>query len=79
MKKIEIYTKGYCPYCSKAKALLEAKSIKYTEYDVQHDEEKFSEMLKRADGRRTVPQVFIDDIGIGGCDDLYALDKSGGL
>jgi len=59
--------------------LLEKKMIEYTEYDVQHDQEKYAEMLKRADGRRTVPQIFIDDKGIGGCDDLHALDKAGGL
>ncbi len=79
MVKIEIYSKNYCPYCTKVKALFDRKGVKYTEFDIQNDAEKQAEMMKRAEGRRTVPQVFIDDIGYGGCDDLYALDSAGKL
>jgi glutaredoxin 3 len=73
MPKIEIYTKSYCPYCTRAKGLLDMKNVTYTEYDVTNDTPKFEEMLKRSE-RRTVPQIFIDDHHIGGCDDLFALN-----
>lgn len=79
MVKIEIYSKNYCPYCTKAKALFDRKGVKYTEYDIQNDAEKQAEMMNRAKGRRTVPQIFIDDIGYGGCDDIHALDATGKL
>lgn len=79
MAKIEVYTKDYCPYCTKAKELLKKKGVEFTEYDVTYDVKKQDEMKKRADGRKTVPQIFIDDEGIGGCDELYALDQQGKL
>lgn len=79
MAKIEIYTKGFCPYCSRAKALLDAKGVSYEEYDITMGGPQRAEMIQRANGRTTVPQVFIDDRHIGGSDDLAALDREGGL
>jgi glutaredoxin 3 len=79
MAKIEIYTQPYCPYCSRAKALLESKGADFEETDVSMDSALKQAMMMRAGGRRTVPQIFIDDRLIGGCDDLYALDAKGGL
>lgn len=76
---VEIYTTPYCPYCVRAKALLQQKGIDYSETDVSEDSDKRSAMTKRAGGRYTVPQIFIDDRHIGGCDDLYALDGNGEL
>lgn len=79
MPKIEIYTKKTCPYCVRAKQLLDHKSVKYTEIPVDQNPQDLEKMLKRSDGRRTVPQIFINDQGIGGCDDLYALEHAGKL
>ena len=79
MAKIEIYTSPYCGYCHRAKQLLSRKGAAFTEIDVMTDGAKRSEMLARANGSRTVPQIFIDDKHIGGCDDLYALDRAGDL
>jgi glutaredoxin 3 len=79
MPKIEIYTTSWCPYCHRAKALLEQKGAAYQEIDVDGDDELRALMTKRAGGRRTVPQIFIGDKHIGGCDDLYALEARGGL
>jgi len=78
MKKIEIYTKDYCPYCHRAKALLSHKGANFIEYDISADPEKASQMQQRAQ-RRTVPQIFINDQHIGGCEDLFALDQAGQL
>lgn len=78
MKKIEIYTKDYCPFCHRAKNLLELKGAEFVEYDISDDPEKASQMRQRAQ-RHTVPQIFIDDQHIGGCDDLYALETEGRL
>jgi glutaredoxin 3 len=78
MKRIEIYTKGYCPYCQRAKALLQSKQVGFVEYDITDDPAKEQEMRRRA-GRHTVPEIFVDDTLIGGCDDLFALDASGAL
>jgi glutaredoxin 3 len=78
MKKIEIYTKNYCPYCHRAKELLNNKDLSFIEYDVTENQEMEEEMRQRS-GRKTVPEIFIDDALIGGCDDLVALDLSGGL
>lgn len=75
---IEIYTKAYCPYCWKAKDLLEKKNQRYTEIDVEHDDGKHKEMIKRS-GKMTVPQIFINGIHIGGCDDLYSMEEKGEL
>ena len=79
MHKIEIYTTPYCPYCVRAKALLEKKGVAYVETDVSADGGLRDAMTERAGGRRTVPQIFIDDRHVGGCDDLYALDGRGEL
>lgn len=77
--KVEIYTKWGCPYCYRAKAILEEKGAALTEYDITMGGPKRAEMLGRAPGSVTVPQIFIDGQHIGGCDDLMALDRKGGL
>ncbi|MGQ5702714.1 glutaredoxin 3 [Sandaracinobacteroides sp. A072] len=79
MAKIEIYTKFFCPYCTRAKALLSSKGVQFEEFDITMGGPKRTEMLERANGRTTVPQVFIDGRHIGGSDDLAALDEAGGL
>jgi glutaredoxin 3 len=79
MARIEIYTKVFCPYCTRAKQLLGAKGAEYEEYDISLGGPRRAEMIQRANGRTTVPQIFIDDRHIGGSDDLYALDREGGL
>ena len=79
MAKIEIYTKAFCPYCTRAKRLLESKGVGFEEFDITMGGERRTEMLQRANGRTTVPQVFIDGRHIGGSDDLAALDRQGGL
>jgi glutaredoxin 3 len=79
MAKIEIYTKAFCPYCYRAKHLLDAKGATYEEIDITMGGPRRAEMLDRAHGRNTVPQIFIDDRHIGGSDDLAALDRRGGL
>jgi len=79
MAKIEIYTKFFCGYCARAKALFESKGAAFEEYDITTDGEKRAEMAARAPGSYTVPQIFIDDRHIGGSDDLAALDRAGGL
>ncbi|OEU62503.1 MAG: glutaredoxin 3 [Desulfuromonadales bacterium C00003094] len=78
MKRVEIYTKDYCPHCHRAKELLESKKVLFVEYDVTIDSAKEQEMRQRS-GRQTVPEIFIDDTLIGGCDDLFALDATGTL
>ena len=76
---VEIYTWQFCPYCIRAKALLDRKEVVYSEYRIDGDDEARSLMSIRAAGRTSVPQVFINNRGIGGCDDLYALDTAGKL
>lgn len=76
---VELYTTNYCPYCVRAKMLLEKKGVAYTEIDVSDDDNARAELVKKSGGRRTVPQIFIGGEGIGGCDDLYALDAAGKL
>jgi glutaredoxin 3 len=76
---IEIYTKFGCPYCSRAKQLLAGKEQDFTEYDVSMGGPKKEEMTRRAPDSRTVPQIFIGDQHVGGCDDLFALDQAGKL
>ena len=76
---ITIYTTELCPYCRRAKALLDEKRAAYTEVDVTYDAAQRARMMERSAGRRTVPQIFIGATHIGGCDDLYALDARGGL
>jgi len=73
-KKVEIYTWRTCPYCIRAKSLLKKKSVEFVEYPIDGDSQARDLMSTRANGRRSVPQIFIDDQHIGGCDDLYELD-----
>ncbi len=79
MANIEIYTTKTCPYCVKAKALLDRKGAKYTEIDVSGNDEARLNLVEKANGMKTVPQIFIGGKHIGGCDDMYALDAKGGL
>lgn len=76
---VEIYTWQTCPYCIRAKLLLWWKGVDYCEYKIDGDGGARIRMAKRANGRKTVPQIFINDQHVGGCDDLYALDRQGGL
>ncbi|CFQ43519.1 MULTISPECIES: glutaredoxin 3 [Yersinia] len=78
MAKIEIYTKATCPFCHRAKALLNSKGAAFHEIAIDNEPAKREEMIARS-GRTTVPQIFIDGQHIGGCDDLHALDARGGL
>lgn len=77
--KVEIYTWRSCPFCIRAKGLLDKKGVEYTEYSIDGDEDARDKMRSRASGRSSVPQIFIDDRHIGGCDDIYALDARGEL
>jgi glutaredoxin 3 len=79
MAKVEIYTKFGCPYCTRAKSLLGSKGVSYEEFDISMDSAKRQEMLGRANGRTTVPQIFIGGRHVGGSDDLAALEHSGRL
>lgn len=79
MAKIEVYTTKICPYCVRAKSLLQKKGQSFTEIDVTNDAELRMAMIQKAGGQRTVPQIFIDDRHIGGSDDLYALEREGKL
>lgn len=79
MPKIEIYAKAFCPYCVRAKSLLETKGIAFEEIAVDFGGAKRHEMVERAGGRATVPQIFIDGRHVGGWDDLYALERAGKL
>ena len=79
MVRVEIYTTPWCPYCIAAKRLLATKGAAYEETDVSGDSDKRQEMMARAQGRYTVPQIFIDGTPIGGCDELHALDRAGKL
>ena len=79
MPNIEIYTSPLCGYCHAAKRLLSRKGVEFTEIDVFVNADKKAEMIQRANGGRTVPQIFIDGQHIGGCDDLYELDDMGKL
>jgi glutaredoxin 3 len=79
MARVEIYTKFLCPYCARARKLLDAKGIDYEEYEISMDGSKKSEMIERAGGRHTVPQIFINGQHIGGSDDLAELERSGKL
>ena len=79
MAEVLIYTTMLCPYCARAKNLLSEKGVNYQEIDVSYDPDKREEMTAKAGGRRTVPQIFIGGKHVGGCDDLYALDRLGKL
>lgn len=77
--EVTMYSTGWCPYCDRARGLLQRKGIAVTEIKVDEDAAQRDAMLKRSGGRRTVPQIFIGDRHVGGFDDLYALDKAGEL
>lgn len=79
MAKVEIYTKFTCPYCYRAKSLLNSKGVDFDEVEVSMGGEPKAEMIRRAGGRTTVPQIFIDGRHVGGSDDLAALDREGKL
>jgi glutaredoxin 3 len=79
MSQIEIYTTRYCPYCHAAKRLLSRKGVEFIEIDVSGDAKRRSEMVTRANGRMTVPQIFIGSTHVGGYDDLSALERAGRL
>ncbi len=79
MANVEIYTWTTCPYCVRAKALLDSKGVNYTNYDITGDDAARAKMIERTGGPKSVPQIFIDNKHIGGCDDLHALDDKGEL
>jgi glutaredoxin 3 len=79
MANVEIYTWSTCPFCIRAKGLLNKKGVDYTEYGIDGDEAARNKMADRAGGRRSLPQIFINDQHIGGCDDIHALESSGKL
>jgi len=75
---IDLYSSRWCGFCMRAKMLLDSKGVQYNEIDVDQDSALRAQMMQRS-GRRTVPQIFIDEVHVGGCDDLYALERSGQL
>ncbi len=77
--KVEIYTWSTCPFCLRAKSLLNKKGVNFTEYSIDGDEDARAKMSQRANGRRSVPQIFINNNHIGGCDDIHGLDRQGKL
>jgi glutaredoxin 3 len=79
MPAVEIYTTRYCPYCTRAKALLKRKGVAFKEIDLAGNVELRDEMIERANGRTTVPQIFIGNVHVGGSDDLHALEYDGKL
>tara|TARA_Y100001956_G_C4042993_1_gene151503 strand:+ start:282 stop:539 length:258 start_codon:yes stop_codon:yes gene_type:complete len=79
MPNVEIYSSPLCGFCHAAKLLLQEKGVEFTEYNVLTDPALKPKMIERANGGRTVPQIFIDDVHVGGCDDLYALESAGKL
>ncbi len=79
MAEVAVYTTPLCPYCLSAKDLLRRKGVAFVEIDVAGEPGRRTEMIERASGRMTVPQIFVGDRHLGGCDDLYALDQTGEL
>nr|WP_041375762.1 glutaredoxin 3 [Polymorphum gilvum] len=79
MVEVTIYTRQFCGYCTAAKRLLDAKGVAYTEHDATYDPALRQEMMRRANGRSTFPQIFIGATHVGGCDDLHALERAGKL
>lgn len=79
MAVVEIYTRPMCGFCYQAKKLLDAKGVRYAEYDVWAEAGKKAEMVKRSQGAQTMPQIFIDDTHVGGCDDLMLAERKGNL
>lgn len=79
MNPVIVYSSPFCPFCSRAKKLLSDKGVDFEEIDVFSDMTRKKEMIDRADGKRTVPQIFVGDFHVGGCDELYALESQGRL
>ncbi|WEX76781.1 glutaredoxin 3 [Sinorhizobium numidicum] len=79
MASVVIYTRQFCGYCSRAKKLLESKGVGFVEHDATYAPELRQEMIDKSNGGRTFPQIFINDVHVGGCDDLHALDRVGKL
>ena len=79
MAKVEIYTREFCGFCMRAVQLLDSKDIEYTHVDAGMDPDKRREMIQRANGASTYPQIFINDDHVGGCDEVYALERAGKL
>ncbi|MDX1676676.1 glutaredoxin 3 [Arsukibacterium sp.] len=79
MAEVIIYTKAYCPYCVRAKSLLDQKQVAYQEIKIDEQPERRAEMIEKANGRSTVPQIFIGTTHIGGCDDMFALQAANKL
>jgi glutaredoxin 3 len=79
MSQVEIYTREWCGYCDAARALLKRKGVPFVEIDVTGDPQRRSEMTRRANGRTTLPQIFVGLTHVGGCDELYELDRAGQL
>ena len=79
MAEVELYTTMYCPYCTRARALLQQKGVAFVDNDIAEQPGRRDEMIRRAGGRTSVPQIFIDGEHIGGCDELVALDRAGKL
>lgn len=79
MRTVEIYTSPLCGFCHAAKRLLSSKGVSISEYDVSRDPDLRAAMIGRANGRRTVPQIFVGDTHVGGCDELFALERAGRL
>ncbi len=79
MANVEIYTWATCPYCARAKSLLDNKGVDYVEYDITGNDDARAKMVERTGGPKTVPQIFINDIHYGGCDDLHKLESEGKL
>ena len=77
--RVEIYTSAFCGFCHRAKQLLQAKGVEYREISVETEPGAREAMVQRAGGARTVPQIFVDDRHLGGCDELYALEQNGSL
>jgi len=78
-KPVKVYTTNYCPYCTKAKLLLHHKGVPFEEIDVTGNQDAREKLVEMSGGRKTVPQIFIGDTHVGGCDDLYAADANGTL
>jgi glutaredoxin 3 len=79
MASVVIYTRQFCGYCSRAKKLLETKGVSFVEHDATYDLAVRKTMIEKSNGGRTFPQIFINDIHVGGCDDLHSLDRAGRL
>lgn len=77
--KVEIYTWATCPFCMRAKSLLKTKNVDFIEYSIDGDDEARVKMAQRANGKRSLPQIFINDAHIGGCDDIHTLERQGNL